>query len=301
MSNQSYSNKSYQQHGGSYRPSANKATGANKATSSRVPCCPHCSNINKFSKTSTILPTDHFLRETPTPDSKLVCPVLLATECRFCGEYGHTVSKCPAAAAENKHYAKQELDRAKLAAEAKVAKPAKKIVNRFSVLGSDSDDEVVKTTKSTYSSRTPMQATKRKREEEPQFDFPALNANATTTTTTTTQMNFAKAVVLPVKPVVLAKSIDIPAIPSVLLYKPSSIALASRPCWADSDSDDEDTESDRQRCADEYIATMEAREHAIMMRRKLEDSIAIDKFIAKMDAKESASIICHHASSVDSW
>ena len=51
------------------------------------PGCPHCRNLG--------LPHEHWLRESPEPNSKVVCPVLLATECRYCKEYGHTVSGCP--------------------------------------------------------------------------------------------------------------------------------------------------------------------------------------------------------------
>jgi len=36
----------------------------------------------------------HFLRESKDPDSRIVCPTLLAIECRFCFKRGHTVSKC---------------------------------------------------------------------------------------------------------------------------------------------------------------------------------------------------------------
>ena len=46
------------------------------------------------------MPTNHFLRETEYPTSRVVCPVLLQTECRFCSCLGHTVSACPALAAK---------------------------------------------------------------------------------------------------------------------------------------------------------------------------------------------------------
>ena len=180
------------------------------------------------------------------------------------------------------------------AAESLVNATAKKIVNRFSALDADSDeDEVVKPTKSAYSSRTPMSSNKRKHEEL-QFDFPTLSTGATVVTTNSNQMNFAKAVLIPDKPVaVLAKPIAIPDKPIVLLTKSVSIALSSRPCWADSESDDEDTESDRQRCADEYMAIMEAREQAIVMRRCLEEAAALNKFNTDMNAKKYASIKHH--------
>lgn len=53
----------------------------------RVARCGHCQNLG--------LPSDHRLRETADQTSKLLCPVLLKTECRVCGEFGHTRSRCP--------------------------------------------------------------------------------------------------------------------------------------------------------------------------------------------------------------
>ena len=51
------------------------------------PVCVHCRNIG--------LPFDHWLRATVEPNSPVVCPVLLKTECRYCHEFGHTVGRCP--------------------------------------------------------------------------------------------------------------------------------------------------------------------------------------------------------------
>jgi len=52
------------------------------------PVCVHCRNLG--------LSFDHWLRQSPEPDSPVVCPVLLKTECRYCHELGHTVGSCPA-------------------------------------------------------------------------------------------------------------------------------------------------------------------------------------------------------------
>lgn len=51
-----------------------------------VPSCPHCKNLG--------LKNDHWLRENSSPDSAIVCPVLLKTECRYCHQLGHNISKC---------------------------------------------------------------------------------------------------------------------------------------------------------------------------------------------------------------
>ena len=65
----------------------------------RIPICNHCVNLNKWNKdngTNTEFSTNHWLRETPSPNSPIVCPQLLATVCRFCHKTGHTKSLCKA-------------------------------------------------------------------------------------------------------------------------------------------------------------------------------------------------------------
>ena len=39
--------------------------------------------------------TDHFVKDQPCPDGKVVCPTLLAQKCLTCGLAGHTSSYCP--------------------------------------------------------------------------------------------------------------------------------------------------------------------------------------------------------------
>jgi hypothetical protein len=48
--------------------------------------CPHCKNLG--------LKNDHWLRKNSSHDSHIVCPVLLKTECRYCHQLGHNISKC---------------------------------------------------------------------------------------------------------------------------------------------------------------------------------------------------------------
>ena len=38
--------------------------------------------------------TAHFIRKTPDPKSQVTCPTLLALECRYCFQHGHTVKYC---------------------------------------------------------------------------------------------------------------------------------------------------------------------------------------------------------------
>ena len=85
--------------------------GKNVKQQVREPCCPHCSNLNSRGNSSTLLPTNHWLRQSPDPKSPLVCPVLKHTECRYCFEFGHTVSRCPILEAKNKTSATATADR----------------------------------------------------------------------------------------------------------------------------------------------------------------------------------------------
>ena len=38
--------------------------------------------------------TSHHIRKTTDPNSEITCPILLATECRYCHQFGHTISRC---------------------------------------------------------------------------------------------------------------------------------------------------------------------------------------------------------------
>jgi hypothetical protein len=60
----------------------NKSTGKKKV----LPSCSHCRNLG--------LKFDHWLRQNSSHDSPIICPVLLKTECRYCHQLGHNISKC---------------------------------------------------------------------------------------------------------------------------------------------------------------------------------------------------------------
>jgi hypothetical protein len=57
-----------------------------------MPACKHCENLK--------LPSSHWLRSLV---GTIVCPILLATECRYCHLAGHTVKACPELALKNKN------------------------------------------------------------------------------------------------------------------------------------------------------------------------------------------------------
>lgn len=60
---------------------------ANNNVNSRKPFCKVCADAGKTD-------TAHFPRKTPDPNSEVVCPTLLALECRYCFKNGHTVKYC---------------------------------------------------------------------------------------------------------------------------------------------------------------------------------------------------------------
>ena len=117
--------------------------------------------------------TSHFVRSDTGPNSKVICPTLLAQECRYCCKIGHTVKFCPVLADQHKTEAKTAKKCEYL--EAKVNKPItkkyKKKQNAFEVLDFESDTE--KEDINIYKN-TMKQEEKPKKEE-----FPALCSNKT--------------------------------------------------------------------------------------------------------------------------
>ena len=58
--------------------------------SSVVKNCKFCKDSGK----SYEMYSSHFVRESPDPNSRIVCPTILAMECKYCFKKGHTISKC---------------------------------------------------------------------------------------------------------------------------------------------------------------------------------------------------------------
>jgi hypothetical protein len=94
-------------------------------------CCKFCKDAGKSEEEYT----SHFLRESRDPNSRIICPTLLAIECRFCFKKGHTVSKC------NKLAKQKEGSTAKY--DGVPGAPKKSLVNVFDLLSSSDevDDE----------------------------------------------------------------------------------------------------------------------------------------------------------------
>ena len=108
----------------------------NKKTSKVAPeakYCAHCFNLG-MPETKY---RSHYIRATADPNSTVVCPELLATECKYCFKTGHTVTKCPVLASQKKNEKK-----VKYQEEVKKTPNKKQVpTTRFAALDSDSEDE----------------------------------------------------------------------------------------------------------------------------------------------------------------
>ena len=110
-------------------------------TASRKPYCKVCHDAGKPESDYT----SHHVRSLPDRqgNTKVTCPTLLNTECRYCYELGHTAKFCPVIAARKKteDRAQREEQRRAIQQKAPVVKP-KTITNAYAALY-ESDDEAV--------------------------------------------------------------------------------------------------------------------------------------------------------------
>jgi hypothetical protein len=112
--------------------------------------CKVCLDAGKSEKEYT----SHYVRASPEPGSKVVCPTLLAAECGYCREIGHTPSCCSTLKAHQKAKRREEQQKEQATKPVPEKKSEKKQVTRgFAALMEDSDDEqeVKKVEKSTSS------------------------------------------------------------------------------------------------------------------------------------------------------
>jgi hypothetical protein len=89
--------------------------------------------------------TSHYVRETPSPNSRVVCPTLLAAVCRYCKEGGHTVKHCPKIEAKNRQEANVHRDQSRVISKnycAEVTNTTNKVdTSAYAVLDFSSDEE----------------------------------------------------------------------------------------------------------------------------------------------------------------
>lgn len=126
----------------------------NRQAPAKKPFCKVCHDAGK----PEIDYTSHHVRSLPDKqgNSKVTCPTLLNTECRFCYGLGHTAKFCPAIAAKKKAEERRERDDERRLREAKkpVEQPKQNLRGGFSAL-LDLDDDDESTTKKAVSSLAP--------------------------------------------------------------------------------------------------------------------------------------------------
>jgi|LakMenE18May11ns_1017448.scaffolds.fasta_scaffold9867302_2 hypothetical protein len=204
----------------SYKSSNNKKVVAKK------PFCKVCHDAGKTEAEYT----SHFVRSLPdfNGNTKVTCPILAATECRYCYNLGHTTKFCPILEENNKRSKKEKSvaiqahKSEQRAASRTVSEPVveRKYLGTFAALGDDSDEE----------KPVPQQVV------EVQVDhFPALFGSKKEVTSVAKAVSWAAIAERPAVPVLK------PIVKPVIKNTPQ---IAGKK-WADySDSDSEEEEED---------------------------------------------------------
>jgi hypothetical protein len=162
--------------------------------------------------------SSHFIRETRDPNSRVVCPTLLALECRFCYKKGHTVKYCKTL--KNKDVLPQTIKRSK-PQEIQKIQPT----NTFACL-EEEEEEVQE---------------EEFEEEKIADEFPALNANIKNYAVKNyADKNYAEALAKPA-PIIIPEDTITVAVVKAAPWATNGIMGQIRKSWADwSDSDGED-------------------------------------------------------------
>jgi len=110
---------------------------------SNKPFCKVCFDAGKTESEYT----SHYVRKTPDPNSELLCPVLKATECRYCHQMGHTISRCAVREQNNSRRRSDVAPSQVVQQQAPVAQQqaplAKKSNNKYAAFEEDDEEEVV--------------------------------------------------------------------------------------------------------------------------------------------------------------
>jgi hypothetical protein len=144
----------------------------------QTPFCKVCFDSGK----SVSEYTSHYPRQSPSPQSPVVCPTILSNECSYCHDKGHLPSCCPALKTKNKvDKIKERETLRKVYQEETKQKEVKKakVTNVFAALESDDEEIEVKKVSEQKVSQ------KKVSEEKVKEEYPALPTTKKPITTTT--------------------------------------------------------------------------------------------------------------------
>ena len=105
----------------------------------KTPFCKVCFDTGKPES----LYTSHYVNDLPGKKGVVVCPTLLALECRYCKQTGHTVSRCNVISdARKRQFAKRRMEEKKqqhvpVPVPVPVVEPPRANINRYMVLEND--------------------------------------------------------------------------------------------------------------------------------------------------------------------
>lgn len=106
----------------------------NQTNNKPKPFCKVCADAGKTD-------TAHFVRSSPDPKSQVLCPTLLALECRYCAQTGHTVKYCALLKKNNKDK-EREQRRVFNTTPAPITTTTQKNNNKFALLDDDDEEEL---------------------------------------------------------------------------------------------------------------------------------------------------------------
>lgn len=106
----------------------------NQTNNKPKPFCKVCADAGKTD-------TAHFVRSSPDPKSQVLCPTLLALECRYCAQTGHTVKYCALLKKNNKDKEREQRRVFNTTPAPITTTTTQKNNNKFALL--DDDDEEI--------------------------------------------------------------------------------------------------------------------------------------------------------------
>ena len=208
---------------------ANKMSHNNSNQYAKKPFCKVCFDAGKAD-------TAHFIRKTPDPKSQVTCPTLLALECRYCFQHGHTVKYCSVLQKQDKADRDRDRDIKHKTIIFKTQTPTQtqtKNTNKFAAFADEDDLEQLQQLQQQQICEQRIQQFPTIAQTQTQnIQFPTLSTNTNTTTntsinTTTTNKWAAMASIAANKPI------------PIIISKPITIITQTNTKWADDDYDDD--------------------------------------------------------------